>query len=254
MICDSHIHVGQYYDIYTTPSGLSIFLKKVGVDAVAISSTTTCEENFDKVISEIKQFQKYFGRNVVPVMWVTPSLLNNDALLNKICDCGIRWKCLKVHPQLSPMSWSIDSLNYKLTIRLARQMQVPILIHTGVVQECHPEFLLPLFLKYPDVLFIMAHGRPIDETIRVMSKCQNVWVDTAFMPIAYICSIISEGFTDRILWGTDYPIIKFHERNIDSYKYYLNLISELRKSLTLQNFQKVTETNFRRAFNIIPSQ
>lgn len=48
MICDSHMHLGQYYDLYTTPKELDAFLEKVGIDAIAVSSTTTCEENFEK--------------------------------------------------------------------------------------------------------------------------------------------------------------------------------------------------------------
>ena len=45
MICDSHIHVGQFRDIYTSPEELVSFLDKVGVEKFAVSSTSIWEED-----------------------------------------------------------------------------------------------------------------------------------------------------------------------------------------------------------------
>ena len=54
MICDSHIHVGQFRDIYTFPEELVSFLDKVGVEKFAVSSTSIWEEDYDKVLHEIQ--------------------------------------------------------------------------------------------------------------------------------------------------------------------------------------------------------
>ena len=243
MLCDAHVHIGQFYDIYTTPQELASFLHSVGIDVVAISSTTTCEENYEKVIDELTSFIKLFHGRVIPVLWITPSLLKDEQYLSKILACGIPWKCIKIHPQLSSKEWNTSGDNYLKVLYLSKFLKTPIIIHTGVVENCHPLQLQPLFCENSDQLFIMAHGRPIDETISVMKQCPNTFVDTAFMPTENILSLVNEGFVKRILWGTDYPIIKFYERNINYCKYYNSIINELKESINEYDYKMITGEN-----------
>ncbi len=250
MLCDSHIHIGQFYDIYTSPEELNEYLRRVGVDVVAVSSTTTCEGNYPKVKQEIQDFIEIFEGHVVPVLWVTPELLKDESILDTLLYCGIEWKCIKVHPQLSPEEWSPNSRNYEHVVSLAKTINVPILIHTGVVKNCHPYQISPLFSKYKKQLFIMAHGRPIEETIDVLIKCPNTLVDTAFMPTDYIQLLVEHGFADRILWGSDYPIIKFHERELDYYNYYLQELNQLKAKVNNIAFAKITQINMSNLYGI----
>lgn len=249
MICDSHMHLGQYYDLYTTPKELDAFLEKVGIDAIAVSSTTTCEENFEKVLNEFDALLKISKKIIVPILWVTPSLLSDRKVLDHMVT-HINWKCVKVHPQLCPSQWDACGRNFQKAVEVAKRLNVPMLIHTGVVQNCHPLQLRPLFERYSDQTFIMAHGRPIDETELVLKEVDNTLVDTAFMPTEYIVRLIKDGYEDRILWGSDYPIIRFLERNIDAVSYYENLIKELRANLNDSEFFKITEGNFIQLYNI----
>ncbi len=250
MLCDAHIHVGQFYDIYTSPEDLSVFLKEIGVDAIAVSSTTTCEENYNKVEKEIESLIKVFGKVTIPILWVTPALLNNETKLIKMLN-HVDWKCIKVHPQLCPDEWDASNCNFKKAVELSKELKAPLMIHTGVVRNCHPCQLQPLFSKYPEQSFIMAHGRPIEEAISVMKECPNTYVDTAFMPIPYIAKLIKLGLSNRILWGSDYPIIKFHDPNVNTCLYYNNLIDELKHHITHSDYIKITQTNFLDVFNVI---
>lgn len=243
MLSDAHIHIGQFYDIYTSPAEMNSFLKDVGVEAVAFSSTTTCEENYSKVLDEVTEFCELFGRLCIPILWVTPSLLKDSYLLEKF-KCNVNWKCLKVHPQLSPKEWNAKSDNYTLVLELAKQLNVPILIHTGVVQNCHPLQLESLFRANRKQTFIMAHGRPFNEALYIMQKYDNVYVDTAFMLNENIVNLVELGLADRILWGTDYPIIKFYERDINYYNYYKQLLFDLKEKIRNEDYSKITELNF----------
>ena len=96
----------------------------------------------------------------------------------------------------------------------------------------------------------MAHGRPIEETILVMESCSNTFVDTAFMPVEYIQMLIQRGFKHRILWGSDYPIIKYHERNLDYCEYYREQLTQLREKVDTSTFEMITHANYSRLFNI----
>ena len=96
MLNDSHIHIGQFREIYTSPNELVKFLDSVGVDNFAVSSTTIWEENYNKVIKEISELIRLAGARVFPILWISPLMLKNGGL-NIFLQSGITWKCVKVH-------------------------------------------------------------------------------------------------------------------------------------------------------------
>lgn len=247
---DSHIHVGQYFSIYSNPLAIKSFLDSVGVGRFAVSSTTTCNEDFHKVVDEIKRLKELCGDRVLPVLWVLPKMFKDvDNTLGVLMDSGIDWRCLKIHPQLHPEVWSKDdSPEMKWVIRLSRTLNCPILIHSGEMPGCYPSLFANTFKDNADRTFILAHGRPIKDTVDIMAVCPNVWVDTAFMPIDHIVELCKTGFVDRILWGTDYPIPKHFYPDMDMIDYYMGLVAELKRSVSEEDFEKITHKNFERLF------
>ena len=243
MICDSHIHVGQFYDIYTSPRELVGFLDGVGVERFAVSSTTICEANYEKVIEEIKELVQLAGDRVVSVLWLFPQMFN-DGGLERFLDCGIEWKCLKIHPQLHPNSWRARGKNMERLMELAKKMELPVMIHTGEMECCHAGLFKTLALQNTEIKFILAHGRPLDETIDVMKSCDNVFTDTAFMPTENVVELCEIGLSDRVLWGTDYPIPKYYDRDENMRHYYDTLISDLKSKIKGSDFEKITKTTF----------
>ncbi len=109
---DAHIHIGQFYDLFTSPLELRDCLDSVGVERFAASSTTICVGNYDKVIVETKELTNICGNRFLPVLWITPPMLKDGGLFN-LMDSGIRWRCLKIHPQLHPQAWLDDSPGMK---------------------------------------------------------------------------------------------------------------------------------------------
>jgi len=68
---DSHVHLGQFYNQYTSPTELRNFLDSVGVERFAASSTTICEGDYEKVIAElnhsglqVQRFLRYHGNEI----------------------------------------------------------------------------------------------------------------------------------------------------------------------------------------------
>lgn len=249
---DSHIHIGQFYDIYTTSTELKDFLVSVGVDKCAISSTTICEENYTKVIDEIQTFISEFGAaNVFPILWVTPKMLKTKAL-DLFLHCNIEWKCLKIHPQLHPKGWSVRGKNFRVLIELAREMHLPILVHTGADDCCHAGKYIKLINRNADINFILAHGRPLNETLSVLDECPNAYVDTAFMSVDSIVELCNRGFSSRVLWGSDVPIPLYFFRNSPSFdmrEYYVSQIEDLKSRVSLADFELISEMNFSCVFH-----
>lgn len=247
MICDAHIHVGQFYDIYTSPKQLVGFLDNVEINCFAASSTSICEGDYDKVLNEMCQLVKLSGTRIAPVLWIIPNMFK-DGGLSAFIKSGLPWRCLKIHPQLHPYEWELEGDNMKMLLKLARTKKMPILIHTGEFDFCHAGLYSQLAKNNPDVLFILAHGRPIEETVNVIKECENVYTDTAFMPIDNIVKLCKSGLADRILWGTDYPIPKYFYRRKNMKSYYDSLVSSLKKNTNAPDFDKITNTNFNKLF------
>lgn len=246
-IYDSHIHVGQFYDIYTTPAELYEYLDSVGVKRFAASSTTICIGNYFHVLEEISALVDLCGSRFLPVLWIIPQMLE-DGGLKMFLESDIQWRCLKIHPQLHPKAWINGSRKMKYVAQLAKDMRLPLLIHTGEMPGCNPLLFEKTITCYSDVTFILAHGRPIIETIKLMKQYPNVWTDTAFMPIENISLLCKENLSDRVLWGTDYPIPKYHFPDTDMKTYYLDLVNQLKSTIDKVDFEMIMHGNFERIF------
>ena len=247
MIIDSHIHFGQYYANYTTPTALLSFLDSVGVTRFAVSSTTTCEEDHNKVIEEFKELLSIAGDRCIPVLWITPAMISSWAVFSMF-DKGIKWKCLKIHPQLHPTEWLEGSTYLRFVVSIAAVFDMPLLIHTGETTGCSPKLFEWIINVRPDVTFILAHGRPISQTIEMMKQYPNVWCDTAFMPTEEIVRLCNEGLSARVLWGSDYPITQYYYPHLGMNNYYQDLLQRLKDSVSQMDFHRITQLNFTKLF------
>ncbi len=239
---DYHTHFGQFYDIYTTPTELIYMMDNVSAENFAASSTTICEGNYEKVLTEMLELVQLAGSRIMPVLWIVPSMLQ-DSGLQLFLNSSISWKMIKIHPQLHPTAWSCEGDNLQKVIRLAKTMRLPILIHTGEFRGCYPSLFEKAIRNNPDVNFILAHGRPIEETILLMLKYSNAWTDTAFMPVKHIMLLHKNGLSSRTLWGSDTPIQKYYNRNKNLVDDYLSKLQQIQSILPQKDFQKITMYN-----------
>ena len=79
-IIDAHIHLGQFYNQYTSPLELKEYLDSVGVKRFAASSTTICEGHYEKVIDEIRELKNVCGDSLSPILWILPQMLKDGGL------------------------------------------------------------------------------------------------------------------------------------------------------------------------------
>jgi len=245
-ICDSHFHFGKFYEKYFSANFIADFMAKTGIDKIAISSTSICDENYEGVINEFNQLLKISGDRVFPILWITPGILDSKNL-STFLQANISWKLIKIHGYLH--KWSAKSRKISQVISIAKKLNIPILLHTGGLKRCNAGSYGNLISKHPDLIFILAHGRPISETLSVMQKYQNAWVDTAFMPTEDIIELIENGCEDRILYGSDYPITELYkETEEDDSEYYLKRIIEIRNQLHKKQQDKLFCLNFKKLF------
>jgi len=247
-ICDSHFHFGKFYDDYFSAKYIANFINNIGIKSIAISSTTICDESYKNVIQEFNELIEICGSRIKPILWITPNMLKSNNL-DLFIESNIKWKVIKLHGYLH--KWPLKGKHISTIISLAKRLNIPILLHTGGLERCDAASYCSLINKNPNLLFILAHGRPISETKTVLQKCQNAWVDTAFMPIGHILELLELDFEDRILYGSDFPITELYKDcEEDSSERYLKRITEIRSQLNEKQQNKLFYVNFQKLFCI----
>lgn len=248
ILIDTHIHVGQFYDKYYSPSTIMSLMSNVNVQYYAVSSTTQCEEDYEKVLDEFNLLLNKDGKKVLPIMWVTPRGLEGN--IAWYLDSSIKWRCIKIHPELHPDEWTPKSGQIEEVINIAKEMNVPILIHTGNKGCSVCNRFESFYTINPGIKFILAHGRPHLEAMRIAKKYDNIYVDSAFMPIEEITDFLKNGLENKILWGTDMCIPKHFFPNVNLEDYYISKLNNLRNHCSFKQFEKVTSKNASEVFEI----
>lgn len=251
MIFDSHVHIGQFNEVYYSPQMVLDACRQIGISGIAVSSTTVAEENYPKVLAEFKPLLSQTDIHIVPILWVTPRMLLTGGI-QLFVDSGIHWQCIKVHNYLQHGAWGeATGPLMQQVVALAQEMHLPILFHTGN-ENCYPADYAPLIQSHPEQVFILAHSRPVDQTIRIMQACPNAWADTAFTPMTDITQMIEAGLIDRMMWGTDLPLMGYYYgvlrgiKEADQYDfngYYTDLLLQLHSSLSAAAYDKLTSQN-----------
>ena len=248
MICDSHVHVGKFYDTYTSPEQLIELIKPLNLERYAVSSTTICEENYSKVLKEIEYLLIHDDKRVDPVLWITPLLINDEKKLNEFLISGFPWKCIKIHPYFHPEVWINNSKIFKDTVNLAKELELPILIHTGGYSNSDIEVWDSVLPLYPNQTFIFAHCRPFDQAVSILKKYANAYGDLAFVDKNDFQRLISENIWKKILWGSDIPINEYFLKDITTRDYYIQRLKILKDLSTDEQFDRMCLFNYNKLF------
>ena len=131
---------------------------------------------------------------------------------------------------------------------VARTLDVPVLLHTGDFKECHAEVFLKVCCEHDDLTFVLAHGCPIAETLEVLAKCSNAYVDTAFMPVDNVVSLLQNGFAQRILFGTDAPINSLFHKEMTTTEYIQGCWTSLQRDLPSEEYSQIVSNTIYRSW------
>lgn len=223
-IAESHTHY-SWNQIENLPPDEAIrLLKENNVVMVVVASTPP---------ELALKLQEAGGDWIVPIFspYLTPMHRNNwfnqPEVLEKM-EAGLasgRYKGVgEVHlvPGLGPRR---DDPAFLKTIDLARQYDVPYLIHTDASSY---KYLLPVCEQHNDVRFVWAHAGgilPPDQVASLLDACPNTMIDlTARDPLRYVRTPIADesgalfpewrelvlAYPDRIMVGADavWPVIQ----------------------------------------------
>jgi len=220
---DNHVHIGQFDNVYYDPLEITEIVMSAGMEGLSFSSTSSCRSNaqYSEIEKEIADFlsrMPYTPETILPLFWYNPDYINqNIAVENAFAN--IPYKGIKIHPYAQ--NWDFNDKRHMDTLHglfdYASRHSLPVLIHTGDSGVDNANRFERFMDEYRNAKCILAHCRPLDVTIELLRKYDNVYCDTSFVPIKSIRHIAFSGFKDKIIFGSDFPITHFFKNKYPSH-------------------------------------
>lgn len=237
---DFHVHTGHFKGkLYFSPQEVADGMKALNIERYYFSSTSTGSVPFSDIKREIELLVELSGGRAVPFLWVSPDMLEQSHDLSAYFFCDFAG--IKIHGYHH--DWNPNGEPLRRVLAIARDKGLPVMFHTGGRESSDAGVYMNICREFHDVRIILAHGRPIDECITVMKECPNAWADTAFMPTKHIVRLKDEGLISRVLWGSDFPVMRYFGDNPPE-DYYRQRIEEARMDLGDSDFRRITHDNF----------
>lgn len=227
-VIDSHCHIypekiaskavagtDHFYDTISYGTGtvgnLFELGKKAGIDHYIVQSVATTPHQVERINEFIAQSVANSNGNMTGLGTLHPDSPDILSDFNHILSLGL--KGVKLHPDIQ--RFKIDDYRCLKIYELCEQEGLPILMHTGDSRYdfSNPNRLLPVMEIYTGLTVIGAHfgGWSIwEEASEKLSGLPNLYVDCSsslyFINSGTAKKIIHTYGSDRVLFGTDYPM------------------------------------------------
>jgi len=160
----------------------------------------------------------------------------------------------------------LDDKTVESVFAVAQSYDLPVIVHAGCdpgiwelpgyCKYGDPSRLIKILEEHRDVATIIAHigsysylapGVFLEETIELVKRFDNVYVDTSAVPPGLVGIAAKHIPSDKILFGSDYPVVN----NIDLETFIYEVYRELRNAgFTVQEVNKVFWSNASSIFGI----
>lgn len=238
-ICDCHVHFGQFKEDYYSPEQVKTWFDQLGIDKIGIMPIRTnikIDLDRDQKIMSSMPREKF-----IPYLWMTPGMYDLDKTLS-LYD-ALKYKAIKIHAYAQE-EWHEMPQKIQGIIKVAYEKNVPVMFHTGGWRGSNAIQFYKFCREFQEVTFILAHGRPISQTLTVLKGAKNVYVDSSFLPIENIKLICDAGLSHRIIFGSDFPIMKTFWPEIELVSWYRTNVLELIQIFGEKQFVVWSNENF----------
>ena len=182
------------------------------------------------VIEEMIELKRLGGSRVHPILWITPQMLKSEKI-DKMFLSDIEWQGIKIHPE-AHNEWSNTKALTSRAINIAVKRKIPFMIHTGEDVVANAITFENYYAEYPQLQFILAHGKPFQQALNMLKKYNNITIDSAFMNAKDVNRFCKAGFPDKIIFGSDAPINKLFYKKLSTQEYIKKNIYQLRKNIS----------------------
>lgn len=228
LVIDAHCHVypeaiatkaakatGDFYGEMPFGTGTIADLtengKKAGIDRFIVQSVATTKAQVRKINEFIAREVAEHPDTLVGLGTMHPESDDIPGDFEHLKSLGL--KGVKLHPDIQ--GFKIDDYRCLKIYELCERDGLPILMHTGDYRYdfSNPNRLVPILKIYTGLTVIGAHfgGWSIwEEASKELYEIPNLYVDCSsslsYIPAETSADIIRRYGTDRVLFGTDYPL------------------------------------------------
>lgn len=208
-------HIGQFYHIPMNLDGRVSTLLDVGgaagVTHFLVHSVATSPAQVRSINEFISTTVGTYPHQMIGFGALHPASHHLEQDLRQLISLGL--KGIKLHPDIQ--QFDMDSPEALCLYQMAAAHGLPVLIHTGDYRYdfSHPRRLKRVLQLVPNLVVIAAHlggWSVFEEAQRLLPGTPNLYVDCSSCLYALSAQkatqMIRAFGTDRVLFGTDYPM------------------------------------------------
>lgn len=269
MIIDTHVHIGGGPVEFDMPEEIVLeSMDKYHIDVCLISNADSgeyghnlellpgeCQIDQKESLKRAIRFAKENEGRIYAGFWCKPHHEPVDEEIDKLIAENRKYLIfLKVHPYHSNLAFDDDKMIPYLD--LAVKYDLPVLVHTGSSYNDSPQRVCNMAKKYPELKFILAHmglGTDNQLAIDLMAEADNLYADTAWVPVSTTLEVIKRYGSKRVMFGTDSPI-----DGVDTYycnkagepSLYRQYFGELKNKISKEDYENLMCNTAKEVFGI----
>lgn len=268
MIIDTHVHFGSMMNFSMKKKTVLMAMEKYKISKAIVSNCQSVECDFNQnllpeevqvpMLSSAKaaiDFAKDNPGKIYAAIWIKPHLEIPGAKLEYYLKVNLEYiKAIKVHAFHSAVS--MDDARMEPYLQLAKLLDLPIIVHTAGDPCSACQNVYRAAKKYPEIRFILAHlglGTDNEEAIDLCSKVENLYGDTAWVPMEKTVKFIKKCGSHKLMFGSDMPIdgLDTYTKNRQGQpSMYLPYFDKLQELLTSEEYENLMWKNAKDFYNL----
>ena len=221
MIIDSHAHIGRILILNLSVRKVLYSMKRYNVDFSLVSSIESTEyfQEGKRLFWPLRKTQYGVCKKTIraakrhpdklgALLWLQTDKKRPNERLCRLIEKNRRYIYgIKIHPFRSETA--PDDPKMEPVYELARRFNLPVVSHTGNIEQGRTVHLFNAAKANPDINFVAVH-MDLDsdgkEAIDCISRLPNLYGDTTWVSVKTTLRAIEKCGSEKILFGTDNPI------------------------------------------------
>jgi uncharacterized protein len=205
-IIDSHAHLGdcRMSELDYSENDIINAMGKNNIDKIILQNFPYVRDNL-KGHERIAKLTKEHQNKIFGIISVNPHCDDKDYFdyIKRIIKMG-GFVGIKLHTFgycISPISSDSEKV-YKIAL----EYDIPVMVHTGLINFGEPSLVIIPAKKYPKINFVLAHSGWSSHAAQAMVAaltCDNIYLETSWTSIDDKKLIISKLSSEKVMLGSD---------------------------------------------------
>ena len=260
LIIDSHAHIGQILNFNMKEEDILYSMNKYNISFSLVSNGESVEYDHSQIllpeeqtISQIKsakravEFAKAYPKKIGALIWIKPITERcNSEFISYVKENRKYIYGFKIHTYHSKIS--ANDIRLEKYYSLAEELDLPVVIHSDINKEGNPLNIYNAAKRHKKINFVIVHmglGTDHKDSFKYISKLDNLYGDTTWVPYTDIIEAVKVCGSEKILFGTDNPV-----DGKDTLKAYQPIFSNLKNILKNEDYENIMYKNAKRIFKL----